>query len=1049
MKRIFTPLILFLIFYSSSIYAQTPFEKYGALQVLNNQLCNQYGQPVQLRGMSTHGLQYFPGCINSGAMIALRDQWEGDIIRLAMYTEEGGYIGNAAYWKGQIDTLVQSAYDAGIYVIIDWHILSDGDPNTNIAASKDFFQYMSSKHSNKNNVLYEICNEPNGDGNDQGEWDNYIKPYADTIIPIIRKNDPNAIILVGTPKWSGKPAFAANNPLTGSNAFNVMYTFHFYAGSHYTEGYINNIIDRIPIFVSEWGTSAASGNGGNDYTNADKWMALLNGDNKGHKLISWCNWSYSDAGESSAALNSNACSTGSWTNTTTSGTYVMNQMKKDTISVLTGTGKPVIYVQPASDSVLDGSDFTLSVRASGSAVINYAWYFNNAALSNSNNQDLKLTSFSQSQAGNYYVEVSNTAGSVKSNTVSLVDSKGEPYNSVYETIPGKVQMENFDVGPEGVAYHDQDAANQGGAYRNTGVDIKSVTDSGVAGYSVGYIADNEWLKFTVKVTQAGHFRINYRAATSAAGGNIMLMFDDQLATRLFPIPSTGSYSTYETFSADTISLSQGLHTMIVYFDNGGFDLDYIRFDALNIDCNGVENGTASIDSCGVCSGGTTGIMPNSSCKDCAGVINGTASLDHCGVCSGGTTGKTPNATCKDCNGVQGGSAYIDSCGVCAGGNTGKVPNASCTDCAGVVNGTASVDTCGVCSGGTTGIIPDSSCRDCAGVIKGTAAIDSCGVCSGGTTGIVPDSSCKDCAGVINGTAQIDNCGVCGGNDSSCIGIQIPYQDIPQVIPGRIQAEKYDNGGEGIAYHDTDKGNNGGYFRSDDVDIDVSDSGGYVVGWTEPGEWLEYTVNVKYTGQYHYIVKSATPGSGRSLHIQFDSTEVPAHSITLPNSGAYTTYSLLVVDSVNLTKGTHIMRVTFESNEINLDWIEVDANFTVDCNGVPNGTALIDSCGICAGGTTGIQPDTSACGCNCVVTGLLAAAHTNAIVYPNPSNGIFHVTLPDKATSVRIFDAAGKSVQEISIGDATEFTVGENLEPGVYFIQYSTSQTPGQIMIIKK
>ncbi len=183
------------------------------------------------------------------------------------------------------------------------------------------------------------------------------------------------------------------------------------------------------------------------------------------------------------------------------------------------------------------------------------------------------------------------------------------------------------------------------------------------------------------------------------------------------------------------------------------------------DCNGDPNGTASIDLCGECSGGNTGIAPNSTCLDCHGDINGTASVDQCGDCSGGNTGVTPNEACSDCNGDPNGTATVDACGVCSGGNTGITPNSTCEDCNGDPNGTASVDLCGVCSGGNTGVTPNTTCLDCNGEINGTASIDQCGNCSGGNTGIVPNEECSDCNGEPHGTASIDLCGDCTGGST--------------------------------------------------------------------------------------------------------------------------------------------------------------------------------------------------------------------------------------------------------------------------------------------
>ncbi len=172
----------------------------------------------------------------------------------------------------------------------------------------------------------------------------------------------------------------------------------------------------------------------------------------------------------------------------------------------------------------------------------------------------------------------------------------------------------------------------------------------------------------------------------------------------------------------------------------------------NTDCNGDMNGTASIDACGTCSGGNTGITPNSTCTDCNGDVNGTASVDACGTCSGGNTGITPNSTCTDCNGDANGTASVDACGICSGGNTGITPNSTCTDCNGDLNGTASVDACGICSGGNTGITPNSTCTDCNGDLNGTASVDACGTCSGGNTGIIPETDANNCITAIDGNA---------------------------------------------------------------------------------------------------------------------------------------------------------------------------------------------------------------------------------------------------------------------------------------------------------
>ena len=202
-----------------------------------------------------------------------------------------------------------------MYCIIDWHILNPGDPNIHTADAIEFFQIMAQRNAGKKNVIYEICNEPNG-----VNWAT-IKSYAEQVIPVIRQHAPDAIILVGTPNYSGTPGDVRDNLLTGANAHNVMYTFHFYAGSHFTQNYIDDVIKTVPLFITEWGTSNYSGNGGNDYTNAQNWINLMAGTNSSGIKLSWANWNFADKNESSSALNPGACSNAAWNNTSTSGTW--------------------------------------------------------------------------------------------------------------------------------------------------------------------------------------------------------------------------------------------------------------------------------------------------------------------------------------------------------------------------------------------------------------------------------------------------------------------------------------------------------------------------------------------------------------------------------------------------------------------------------------------------------------------------------------------------------------------------------------------------------
>jgi len=298
----------------------TPLAANGRLQVINRQLCNEAGAPVQLRGMSSHGLQWFDNCFTQSSVQTLATDWGIDAFRAAMYVESGGYLSDPPRFRTKINQIVDWTAAAGIYCIIDWHILENGNPNARLAEAKDFFRTMAQTHAGKKHVIYELCNEPNG-----VDWAT-IKSYAEAVIPEIRQFDPTAIILVGTPQWSGLPGDVRTNPLTGQFATNVMYTFHFYAGSHYSQDYIKDVLQTVPLFISEWGTSNYTGNGGNDYANAQAWVDLMAGNNPAGIKVSWCNWSFADKDESSAALQPGACGSGAWNNTTPSGTWVKQRI---------------------------------------------------------------------------------------------------------------------------------------------------------------------------------------------------------------------------------------------------------------------------------------------------------------------------------------------------------------------------------------------------------------------------------------------------------------------------------------------------------------------------------------------------------------------------------------------------------------------------------------------------------------------------------------------------------------------------------------------------
>lgn len=302
----------------------TPVSQHGQLSVKNGQLVDKSGKGYQLRGMSTHGLTWFPEFVNESAFKTLRDDWNTNVVRLAMYVDEWGngqcYMGNKSGSLELLEKGVDICIKLDMYVIIDWHVLNPGDPSKYTNEAKSFFETVSKRYAKYPNVIYEICNEPNGGAS----WSSNIKPYAEKIIPVIRKNAPNSVIIVGTPTWSQEIDKPLSDPLSYKN---VMYAFHFYAATHagLRSNVENCVAQGLPVFVSEFGTCDASGGGANDFNETQKWLSYF--DKQG---ISYCNWSICNKDETCSVLRPGTSANGNWSESdlTENGKWMRNWFRK-------------------------------------------------------------------------------------------------------------------------------------------------------------------------------------------------------------------------------------------------------------------------------------------------------------------------------------------------------------------------------------------------------------------------------------------------------------------------------------------------------------------------------------------------------------------------------------------------------------------------------------------------------------------------------------------------------------------------------------------------
>ncbi|HEY8400978.1 MAG TPA: carbohydrate-binding protein, partial [Cytophagaceae bacterium] len=193
--------------------------------------------------------------------------------------------------------------------------------------------------------------------------------------------------------------------------------------------------------------------------------------------------------------------------------------------------------------------------------------------------------------------------------------------------------------------------------------------------------------------------------------------------------------------------------------------------------------------------------------------------------------------------------------------------------------------------------------------------------------------------IVNGTTwpqtlQVDYVRV---YDMSPTTNETPYKGIVREIPGKIEAEDYNEGCNTIAYYDTDNNNQGNSYRTDGVDIEecTDAGGGYNVGWTAPGEWLNYNVNVSTTGKYTLQLRVASEVSGKSMHVEIDDVNITG-TINIPNTGGWQTWQTVTINNINLTSGNKKMKVVFDTDGTNLNYLNFIAeavNPTITFNNI--------------------------------------------------------------------------------------------------------------------
>ena len=516
-------------------------------------------------------------------------------------------------------------------------------------------------------------------------------------------------------------------------------------------------------------------------------------------------------------------------------------------------------------------------------------------------------------------------------TLAAPSESNEPFFGTAQPLPGRLQVEYFDAGGSNVAYRDTTPGQEVSAQLrpDTGVAIGSDAPNG---YNIAYTAQYEWLEYTVTVDSAGTYDVygSYANNTGAPSGPIRLEVDDTVVGGPYDIPNNGSWTSFETGQLGTVTFdSPGEHVVRLYCVGGGFNLDWleIRQQGSSGDATAPtapSNLTATTDESSVtlewdaASDAESSVFLYSVTQDgspVATVADTSATIDGL---SGGTEYEFAVAA-RDAFGNEGPTATLTATTDLPDNDT--TPPTAPPNLRALSRTKRSID------------VAWDPASDNVGVDHYVVAVDGAIVAEPAQPwatldDLTPDTTYEVAVSAVDAAGNEGPATTRTVTSANARG-QAPYTE-PIAVPGTVKAERFDYGGQGVAYHDTTPGNQvninqgaGIEFRNrTDVDIGALD-GDYNVGYIAPGEWMEYTIEVPATGLYDvgYHV-AAGAGGGGSFHLEIDGVDVTG-AVSVSQTGGWTAYTTQgPIADLPLTKGTHVLRFELDSGAFNLDQLEI-------------------------------------------------------------------------------------------------------------------------------
>ncbi len=472
-----------------------------------------------------------------------------------------------------------------------------------------------------------------------------------------------------------------------------------------------------------------------------------------------------------------------------------------------------------------------------------------------------------------------------------------PSAAVIHPIPGVIQAEDFNNGGEGVAYHDSTSGNRGEAYRESDVDIETSADAG-GGFDVAWTTAGEWLAYGVDVAQSGSYLLECRVASRGAGGTFHVDVSGINVSGSMSIPDTGDWQHWATVKR-TVQLAAGTHTLRVVFDAVGpsgdiGNLNHLRLTRLaqtaphplpgTLQVEDFDRGGEGVSYHDVTPGNRGGVYRQTD-VDIEPTLDAGGGYDVAWIVAGEwlaysvNVGATATYTleARVASNGAGGSFHVE-----AGGRN--------------VSGSL--------------VIPDTGGWQNWTTLRRTVSL------AGGAQVL---RLVFDAPGPGGGLGNV--------NYVRVVTVSQPFGGTRRALPGTLQAEDFDAGGEGSAYHDTTPGNAGGAYRQTNVDLEATldTGGGHDVAWVARGEWLGYSVNISTAGAYGLLARVASRGGGGSFHVDVNGRNVTG-AVVVPDTGGWQHWVTLR-RAVTLPAGQQVLRVVFDApgpdgGIANLNWVTV-------------------------------------------------------------------------------------------------------------------------------